>query len=110
MIDDILAEKERVENLLKTRKKVDWRKEFDFFNLMLTQLQKERHLHLLVTLTTGMATLISAMVTILSHNFSILALDFILGGLFVAYLIHYRFLENTTQSWYKTLAEIKTRI
>lgn len=80
--------------------KHDWKKELKFFQTKLLHLQIERIIHLLVTLTVGIATLISCFVTMTFPLVPLFILDGILMVLFFAYILHYRKLENTAQSWY----------
>src|SRR3989344_7424380 len=108
MLQDLLSNQQRVEKLLSNDSgRVDWQKELDWFTLQLSQLQIERQLHLQVTLTVGLATLLSGLVSVIKPIFALLILDLSLGGLFVAYLFHYRKLENTAQHWYLLLTGIR---
>lgn len=82
--------------------KVNWKKEYQFFQLQLKNLQHERLVHLLVMLTTGLAAIVSVTINVY--------LSLILLPLFGAYIWHYYKLENTTQSWYHLLERIKLKI
>jgi len=68
--------------------------------LMILRIQHERSIHLLVTIFVGVVMAMSFLATIISDELLLLFLDIPLLILFVAYLFHYRFLENLTQKWY----------
>lgn len=72
----------------------------------LSYLQHERLLHLLVTLTVGLAALVTCITTLLLPLLTLYLLDGVLLVLFAAYLVHYRKLENTAQEWYGRLSEM----
>ena len=63
--------------------------------------QHERLIHLLVTLTIGLALLISVLVTLIIKQPVLLIIDGLLLILFIPYLFHYRGLENGVQRLYK---------
>jgi hypothetical protein len=73
----------------------------------LLNMQFERLIHLIVTMTVGMATLISCLATIVYKINSLLIIDGVLIILFFFYILHYRKLENTVQSWYSSLDKPK---
>lgn len=74
---------------------------------MIKTIQHERLIHLLVTIFVGICMLITSVSVIITEIPSLLLLAVPLIILFIAYIIHYRFLENTTQRWYTLLEEIK---
>jgi len=78
----------------------DWKGVLEKHKLMIKRIQHERLIHLLVTIFVGLSLVLSFLVTVITGNFLMLLLDIPLLILFMAYLFHYRFLENTTQSWY----------
>lgn len=75
----------------------------------LLNMQFERLIHLIVTMTVGLATLISCLATIISENGLLLIVDGILIVLFFFYILHYRKLENEAQRWYSNLDKIKEK-
>ncbi len=90
-----------LKNLLtKNSGDTDWEKALDRHRLMLTRITHERLIHLLVTLFVGFVMSITFYAAILSENVYMVILGIPLLVLFVFYLLHYRFLENTTQKWY----------
>ncbi|OGK64531.1 hypothetical protein A2209_02430 [Candidatus Roizmanbacteria bacterium RIFOXYA1_FULL_41_12] len=107
----MLAHKQRVEKLLQSDSpKTQWQRELDFFNLKFVHFQQERLIHLLVTLTVGLACLLSCLTTLFYPLAPLYMLDAILMALFWAYLNYYRRLENTAQSWYQTLDDLQKKI
>jgi membrane-associated protease RseP (regulator of RpoE activity) len=111
MLEEMIAFQKETEKLLKDNPAgADWRKEAEFFQTKLLHLQIERLIHLLVTMTVGLATLISCYVTMINRMLPLIILDGILIILFFAYILHYRKLENTAQSWYATLDKLKKKV
>jgi len=102
MIKDLLISGEKINNLLNhPEPETNWEQEHVRFRQNLKNLQHERHLHLLVTLTVGLACLLASLATLFLFSLPLVVFDFLLLILFIAYLVHYRKLENTTQSWYQ---------
>jgi len=106
----MIAYQKGLETLLRDNSSdTDWQKELEFFNTKLLHLQLERLIHLLVTLTVGFAALISCYVSMFNQIFPLFILDGILTMLFIAYIFHYRKLENTTQSLYPLMDTLKRK-
>jgi len=76
----------------------------------LANLQHERLIHLIVTMTVSICTVIFTSVTIFVPQPAFLIVDLMLAILLVAYLGYYRKLENTTQKWYGLTDRIKSKI
>lgn len=111
MLDKMLTYQKEIEKLLKDNPaETDWSKELEFFNIKLTHLQSERLMHLLVMLTVGFACLTSCLVSLALPTIPLLIFDAVLILLFIAYLIHYRRLENTCQYWYSLLDKLKEKV
>jgi len=91
-------------------KSEDWNSVLENHKLMVSQIQRERLIHLLVTIFVGIAMLLCVLTTLITSNTYLLYVDLPLLILFLAYIIHYRFLENTTQSWYKITDKIKEKL
>jgi len=110
MIKGLLQSQKDVERMLKDEDlQTNWSQETDWFNKQIQHLQHERLIHLLVTLTVGVAGLISCFYSFVNPIVPIFILDIIFMVLFVSYIFHYRFLENTTQKWYTLLKEMKKK-
>ena len=88
----------------------DWDGLLKVHRTMIARIQHERLIHLLVTIFVGLIMSISAFITIMMQKTDLLFLCIPLLFLFVAYLLHYRFLENTTQSWYILDDKIQSQI
>lgn len=87
----------------------DWKRVLENHIEMISTIQHERLIHLLVTIFVGIVMAMSSLVTVITEEPYLLLLDLPLLALFMAYIIHYRFLENTTQNWYKLRELIKKR-
>jgi hypothetical protein len=74
---------------------------------MVTIIQHERLIHLLVTIFVGSVMTTSSFIVIVTKQLELLIIAVPLLFLFTAYILHYRYLENTTQSWYLLEEEIK---
>jgi len=79
----------------------DWKKILEKHRRMISYIQHERLIHIIVTMFVGLVMSIGAFITIIIQKQDLLFFVFSLLILFVVYLFHYRFLENTTQNWYK---------
>ena len=77
---------------------------------MIKDMQHERLIHLIVTFAFGALLLITMGIALIRPSLQV----FILMGLFfillVPYIIHYFFLENTIQRWYKLMDEIEEKV
>ncbi|MFH1565824.1 MAG: hypothetical protein ABIB98_01310 [bacterium] len=85
----------------------DWKSVLENHKEMIAKIQHERLIHLLVTLFVGIIMATSSFIIIITRNPDLLILCIPLIFLFLGYLFHYRFLENTTQSWYLIEDQIK---
>ena len=99
-----------IKKLLLNKNGIDWEKIAEHHQVMILRIQHERLIHLLVTIFVGIIMIVSAFVTIITQNQLFIVFTIPLIGLFGAYLFHYRFLENTTQKWYKIEEEIIANI
>jgi uncharacterized membrane protein len=88
----------------------DWEKILKHHHIMIGRIQHERLIHLMVTIFVGLVLTLSSFTFITSQNFILLMFILPLLALFVAYLFHYRFLENTTQGWYEVEEQIRENI
>lgn len=94
--------------VLEKSAKTDWKEVLNYHQVMLLRIQHERLIHLLVTIFVGLVMSLVAFTTIITQNPVLIWLVIPLVLLFIGYLLHYRFLENTTQSWYKMEDKIRT--
>jgi hypothetical protein len=77
---------------------------------MISVIQHERIIHLMVTIFVGVAMILTCLTTIVTGKPYLLLLDFPLIALFMGYIFHYRYLENTTQSWYKITDLLREKV
>jgi len=98
----------KIKNILSAKTSdTDWRDVLENHKEMITKIQHERLIHLLVTIFVGVVMSTSAFITIVTQKSDLLIFCISLLLLFVSYLFHYRSLENTTQNWYLIEDEIK---
>ena len=89
--------------------KIEWLSVHENHRYMISLIQHERLIHLLVTIFVGIGMILCVLTTLVTELEYLLLLDIPLLALFTAYIFHYRFLENTTQSWYLISEKIKDR-
>lgn len=87
-------------------KETDWKQTLTYHREMISHIQHERLIHLLVTIFVGLVMSAASFITIITQKQDLLILAIPLLVLFLAYLLHYRFLENTTQGWYEVEEKI----
>ncbi|MFA6081130.1 MAG: hypothetical protein WC741_01865 [Patescibacteria group bacterium] len=78
----------------------DWKKVLKNHQVMIKRIQHKRLIHLLVTIFVGLVMSTSTFITIAVKTTGLLFFCIPLAMLFIGYIFHYRFLENTTQNWY----------
>ena len=71
--------------------------------------QHERLIHLIVTVFVGLSTLILLGLGMIIESISFIIVSLITLVLFMFYIFHYYFLENTTQELYKHYFSIKKK-
>ena len=71
--------------------------------------QHERLIHLIVTVFVGLSTLILLGLGMVTESISFIIVSLITLVLFMFYIFHYYFLENTTQELYKHYFSIKKK-
>ncbi len=83
-----------------------------FLDSMLTRIQfyqHERLVHLIVTMTFAIMTVVSFLMLVMGNVFSLL-LALLFLALTIPYVIHYYFLENSVQHLYKMYYEASARL
>lgn len=98
------------EKLLRTRNKEDWDMLKSNHAQMISWMQHERLVHLFVTLAFGIGLLITMAMAQAAPGIWICLLAGLLLLLFVPYVSHYYFLENTVQRWYRLADEIDEKM
>ena len=82
----------------------------EFLEMLLTRIkfyQHERLIHLIVTMTFAIMTVISFFILMTSGGTGAILLSLLFLGLTVPYVMHYYFLENSVQALYKLYYEAK---
>jgi uncharacterized membrane protein len=87
----------------------DWGNLLENHKEMTAKIQHERLIHLLVMIFVGVVMSISFFAFFMTKDAVLLFIFTPLLFLFIGYIFHYRFLENTTQNWYVIEEEIKKR-
>lgn len=95
--------------LAKKSSDIDWKNILEYHKIMISRIQHERLIHLIVTVFVGLVLSMTSLFTITTANSNLLIFCALLLFLFIAYIWHYRFLENTTQNWYKLEDEIQLK-
>ena len=67
--------------------------------------QHERLIHLIVTMTFAIMTVISFFMLVTAYSLAALLLSLLFLGLVIPYIAHYYFLENSTQKLYRLYYE-----
>ena len=78
----------------------DWKLVLESHLQQIVFFQHERLVHLIVTMTVAVLTLLSAGFALLTGLFTLLLLTGVLFLLFLCYLLHYFLLENQVQAMY----------
>ena len=82
----------------------------EFLEMLLTRIkfyQHERLIHLIVTMTFAIMTVISFFMLLTEGGTAAILLSLLFLGLTVPYVMHYYFLENSVQALYKLYYEAK---
>lgn len=98
------------ERLGRARAGEDWPALRDRHLRMIGWMQHERLIHLLVTLAFGIALLAALAMALVAPAVLIYVLAGLLLLLFIPYVSHYFFLENTVQRWYRLADEIDDKL
>ena len=96
--------------LSENNSETDWKKLLGNHQEMIAKIQHERLVHLLVTIFVGTIMSIVSFITLITKDLFLLIFSLPLMLLFLGYLLHYRFLENTTQNWYLLEDQIKKHL
>ena len=106
----ILEYRKRIDGLLASDEDRDWEEILKEHLVQIGFFQHERLVHLLVTLSFAIMTVISVSVVVISGYFPFLAVTFVLLILLIPYISHYYLLENEVQKMYAQYDEILKKI
>ncbi len=104
MKKEIKAYLAEVELRIKSRENINER----FLSELLTRIgfyQHERLIHLIVTMTFAIMTVLSFFMLVSAYSLPSLLLSLLFLALVIPYIAHYYFLENSTQKLYKLYYE-----
>lgn len=72
-------------------------------------MQHERLIHLMVTIAFGLFLLVTMLIAFINPAIPVIILMGLFFVLLLPYIIHYYFLENTIQNWYRLTDEIERK-
>ncbi len=104
------AHEAAVKEALLNGNNTDWQGMLQIHAEKTAQIQSERLIHLMVTLSFGIALFVCVGVASFRPDIWLFAAIFLLLVLLVPYVAHYFFLENTTQRWYVLGDKIRERV
>lgn len=111
MLQDLLNHEIQLSRLLDTKTSShNWNQELQLHHTCLYHLQRERLIHLLVTITVTIITIIVCFALLLRPTLLLGILTLLLICLLIPYIFHYRKLENTTQRWYSLTNRLESKI
>lgn len=103
----IISYRERIDRILeKASEETDWKQVLEEHLVQIAFFQHERLIHLIVTVTFALLTVISFGIMLLSGFLPVIALTILLFVLLIPYIGHYYTLENEVQKMYKQYDEI----
>jgi Flp pilus assembly protein TadB len=76
---------------------------------MIQYMQHERLIHLMVTIAFGLFLLVTMLIAFINPAIPVIILMGLFFILLLPYIIHYYFLENTIQNWYRLTDEIERK-
>ena len=95
----IINYRKGIDDLLEQEGK-DWKKLLDEHYIQVGFFQHERLVHLIVTMTFALMTIVSIVATVVSGYMWLLPLDVLFMVLLIPYIRHYYILENEVQKMY----------
>ncbi|MGN0583973.1 MAG: hypothetical protein ACI4JD_00820 [Ruminococcus sp.] len=97
----ILAYRKRIDALLKNMPDgINWSGVLSEHLQQIAFFQHERLVHLIVTMTVAILTLLSMGIALVTQIMTMLLLTGVLAVLFIPYILHYYLLENEVQKMY----------
>ena len=111
MKERILEYRKRVDLLLeKSASDTNWKNVLEEHLVQISFFQHERLIHLIVTITFALMTMLSLGVYLITGILAVIALLLLLMVLLVPYVMHYYLLENETQKMYDQYDQILKHI
>lgn len=106
----ILTYRKRIDALLAQGADCDWSAVLEEHLTQITFFQHERLIHLIVTMTFAVLTMLSACFLLLTQEIALCFLTLLLLALLIPYIAHYYTLENEVQRMYGQYDEILRKI
>lgn len=107
----ILEYRTRVDSILEQESSdTDWEHVLEEHLVQISFFQHERLIHLIVTITFALMTMLALGVYLITGILAVIALLFLLLVLLVPYVMHYYLLENETQKMYEQYDQILRHI
>ena len=106
----ILDYRKRIDALLAQGAERDWNKLLEEHLTQIAFFQHERLIHLIVTVTFAVLTMLSACFLLLTQEIALCVLTLLLLVLLIPYIAHYYTLENEVQRMYGQYDEILRKI
>lgn len=107
----ILEYRTRVDSILeKSASDTNWEQILEEHLVQISFFQHERLIHLIVTITFALMTMLALGVYLITGILAVIALLFLLLVLLVPYVMHYYLLENETQKMYEQYDQILKHI
>lgn len=100
MADFLKKYLKEINKKIKGKDNQDWKVVLKNHREMIKFMQHERLIHLLVTLTFGILSMVSMMFSLVYPSTTLAIIDFLLLILLVPYIFHYFTLENGVQKMY----------
>lgn len=107
----IIKYRTRVDSILeKSASDTNWEHVLEEHLVQISFFQHERLIHLIVTITFALMTMLALGVYLITGILAVIALLFLLLVLLVPYVMHYYLLENETQKMYEQYDQILRHI
>lgn len=102
---------EYIENLLASEEEnIDWEQEMKKHLIQIGFFAHERMIHLIVTVTFAILTVMAILYTISNFTIPMLLLVVAFMSLMIPYIRHYYLLENSVQTMYEQYDEMQSRV
>lgn len=98
-----------IDQLLETEEELDWEEEMKKHLVQIAFFAHERIIHLIVTVTFALLTVLIFLYTFLNFSIPMLLLIILFLGLFIPYIRHYFLLENSVQDMYEQYDKMQAK-
>lgn len=105
MKERILKYVQETDKLIKSNTKIS-KERLDYHLIQIQEFQHERLIHLIVTVFTGIVTILFLLFGLLIENIGLIIAFIAILCLFIPYILHYYLLENNVQKMYYQYDEL----